>query len=314
MAMAADQPTEAQAAEKKEITLPAVKVKATRDNKSGNYKAGSSTVGTKTDTPLIETPQSISVITSDQMEAQNVSTMAEALRYTPGVQSETFGFEPRTTFIKIRGFDATETGLYRDGLKLSNPGFAVGYSLEPYGAERVEVPRGPASVLYGQASPGGLVNYVSKRPTFDPFREIKFEAGTYDRFQGELDVGGALDERKTLAYRVTGLVRDSETQVDFIKDNRIYVAPALIWKPGDDTTLTFLSHYQKDDTKPSQRLPAEGTLRTNANGKIPTNRFTGEPNIDQYSREEFAVGYALEHRVKYGDAAPKYPLLQQRSR
>ncbi|WP_200870582.1 TonB-dependent siderophore receptor [Methylobacter tundripaludum] len=297
MAMAADQPTKAQAAEKKEITLPAVKVKATRDNKSGNYKVGSSTAGTKTDTPLIETPQSISVITSDQMEAQNVSTMAEALRYTPGVQSETFGFEPRTTFIKIRGFDATETGLYRDGLKLSNPGFAVGYSLEPYGAERVEVPRGPASVLYGQASPGGLVNYVSKRPTFDPFREIKFEAGTYDRFQGELDVGGALDERKTLAYRVTGLVRGSETQVDYINDNRIYVAPALTWKPGDDTTLTFLSHYQKDDTKPSQRLPAEGTLRTNANGKIPTNRFTGEPNVDQYRREEFAVGYALEHRV-----------------
>jgi len=297
MAMATDQPTKAQAAEKKEITLPAVKVKATRDNKSGNYKAGSSTVGTKTDTPLIETPQSISVITNDQMEAQNVSTMAEALRYTPGVQSETFGFEPRTTFIKIRGFDATETGLYRDGLKLSNPGFAVGYSLEPYGAERVEVPRGPASVLYGQASPGGLVNYVSKRPTFDPFREIKFEAGTYDRFQGELDVGGALDERKTLAYRVTGLVRGSETQVDFIKDNRIYVAPALTWKPSDATTLTFLSHYQKDDTQPSQRLPAKGTLRSNANGKIPTNRFTGEPNVDQYSREEFAVGYALEHRV-----------------
>lgn len=156
MAMAADQPTKAQTAEKKEITLPAVKVKATRDNKSGNYKASTSTVGTKTDTPLIETPQSISVITNDQMEAQNVSTMAEALRYTPGVQSETFGFEPRTTFIKIRGFDATETGLYRDGLKLSNPGFAAGYSLEPYGAERVEVPRGPASVLYGQAQPWRL--------------------------------------------------------------------------------------------------------------------------------------------------------------
>ncbi|PPK76183.1 TonB-dependent receptor-like protein [Methylobacter tundripaludum] len=85
MAIVADQPTKAQAAEKKEITLPAVKVKATRDNKSGNYKTGTSTVGTKTDTPLIETPQSISVITNDQMEAQNVSTMAEALRYTPGV-------------------------------------------------------------------------------------------------------------------------------------------------------------------------------------------------------------------------------------
>ncbi|MDI1279314.1 TonB-dependent siderophore receptor [Methylobacter sp.] len=77
----------------------------------------------------------------------------------------------------------------------------------------------------------------------------------------------------------------------------VFMSQALTWKPSDNTTLTFLSHYQKDDTKPSQRLPAEGTLRSNANGKIPTNRFTGEANVDQYSREEFAVGYALEHRV-----------------
>lgn len=278
--------------------LPAVTVTAqpaTEDSQS--YVANRSSAASKTDTPLLETPQSISVVTNAQMEAQNVSTMAEALRYTPGVQSETFGFEPRTTFIKMRGFDVTENGLYRDGLKLINPGFSIGYSLEPYGAERVEVPRGPASVLYGQASPGGMVNYVSKRPTFDPFREIKFEAGSFGRLQGELDLSGAVDTEKTLAYRVTGLVRGSDTQVDFVPDDRVYVAPALTWKPSDATTLTLLTHYQKDRTKPSQRLPAAGTLYANPNGNIPINRFTGEPDVDGYVREEFAVGYLLEHRL-----------------
>jgi iron complex outermembrane receptor protein len=278
-----------------ETVLPTVEVEARRKEKKGYLRAKVSTA-TKTDTPLNETAQSISVISNEQMEAQNVSNLSEALRYTPGVQSESFGFEPRTTFIKLRGFDATESGLYKDGLKLVNPGFAVSYSLEPYGAERVEVPRGPSSVLYGQASAGGLVNYVSKRPQFDPFREIKFEAGTFNRFQGEFDFTDALNKDKTLAYRVTGLVRDSDTQVDFVKDNRIYIAPALTWKPTDKTTITFLAHYQKDQTHPSQRYPAEGTLTGNPNGKIPTNRFTGEPGIDKYNREEFSIGYQLEHK------------------
>lgn len=202
MAMADDSVINMSAIEKKETTLPDVKVKATFDKKSSGYRTGISTAGAKTDTPLLETPQSVSVITDARMEAQNVSTLAEALRYTPGIQSESFGFEPRMTYLKLRGFDATTNGLYRDGLKLNNPGYAVGYSLEPYGAERMEVPRGPASVLYGQASPGGLVNYVSKRPSFDPLREIKFEAGTFGRLQGELDVSGAFDESESAIIHI----------------------------------------------------------------------------------------------------------------
>lgn len=283
--------------EEKEVELPTITVtEESAHDPTVGFVVTSSTAGTKTDTPLIETPQSISVITNAQMEVQNVSNLAEALRYTPGVNAEAFGFEPRLTWIRMRGFDVTTTGLFRDGLKLNNPGFAIGYSLEPYGAERLEVPRGPASVLYGQAGPGGLVNYVSKRPIFDPFGEIKFEAGSFDRFQGEFDVGGAIDQEKTLAYRLTGLFRGSETQVDFIQDNRIFVAPALTWKPGDNTSWTFLGHYQKDNTKSSQRLPAQGTLFFNPNGEIPTERFTGEPNIDGYDREEFSVTSLFEHR------------------
>ncbi len=115
--------------------------------------------------------------------------------------------------------------------------------------------------------------------------------------QGKFDLGGPIDETGVFSYRLTGLVRDSDTQVDFVKDNRIYIAPALTWRPGKDTTLTVLGHFQRDETRPSQRLPAEGTLRSNPHGRIPTNRFTGEPNVDQYDRDEFAVGYLLEHRI-----------------
>jgi len=292
---AADTPTDVSEAE-----LPTIEVKANavvKSDEDAGYVAQHSTAGSKTDTPLLETPQSISVVTDDQMEAQNVGTLAEALRYTPGVQSEPFGFEPRMTQIKMRGFDAAETGLYQDGLKLVNPGFAVSHNLEPFGAERVEVPRGPASVLYGQASAGGLVNFVSKKPIFADFGgDIKFEAGNYDRLQGELDVHGTLRDKKDLAYRLVALGRDSDTQIDYITDNRVYVAPSLTWKPSDRTTLTFLSHYQKDETQPSQRYPAAGTLFGNPNGQIPTNRFTGEPGVDKYNREQFSVGYLFEHQ------------------
>ena len=288
-----------------EQRLPEVKVRAAPAPEPGwgpveGYVAERTATGTKTDTLLVETPRSVSVITAERIEDQNAASLAEALRYTPGIQGETFGFEPRTTFLRIRGFDATTTGLFRDGLRLSNPGFAIGYSLEPYGAERIEVLRGPASVLYGQASPGGLVNYVSKRPTLRPLREVELEAGSFERLQGKLDLGGPIDEAGRFSYRLTALVRESDTQVDFVPDNRLYVAPALTWRPSEDTTLTLLAHVHRDETRPSQRLPAEGTLQPNPNGRIPTNRFTGEPAVDQYDREESAVGYLLEHR--FGDA------------
>lgn len=289
------------AAEEAAVTLPAVEVQGRAEEASAardwGYHAANSSAGTKTDTPLLETPQSVSVVTRRQMEAQNARSLSETLRYTPGVQSEPFGFEPRMTYLKMRGFDATTSGLYQDGLKIANPGYFVGYSLEPYGAERVEVPRGPVSVLYGQAGPGGLVNYVSKRPLFASFGEVAFQAGNYGRLQGQFDFGGTLDKQKTVAYRVAALMRGSDTQVDFVPDDRFYVAPSLTWRPGEDTSFTFLSHYQKDTTRSSQRLPAEGTLYPNPYGKITTRRFTGEPEVDRYGREEYAVGYALEHRL-----------------
>lgn len=282
-----------------ETALPAVTVTAAaRESAYGpvaGYLATRSAAATKTDTPLAETPQSVSVVTADQVDIQNAQSMAEALRYSPGIQAETFGFEPRLTFIRIRGFDATTDGVYRDGLRMANPGFAVGYSLEPYGAERLEVPRGPGSVLYGQSAPGGLLNYVSKRPVFETFGEIEAEAGSFSRRQARFDLGSTLGDEGDFAYRLTGVLRDADTQVDFIDDDRIYLAPSLSWRPGRNTQLTILSHLHQDRSANSQRYPAAGTLSPNPNGTIPVNRFLGEPGVDRYNRTEYALGYLLEH-------------------
>ena len=248
---------------------------------------------TKTEAPLAELARSVSVITDAQLAQQDIGSIDEATRYTPGIRSQRFGFEPRLTFIQIRGFDATTTGLYRDGLQLRNPGFAVGYNLEPYGAERVEVLRGPASVLYGAGSPGGLVNYVTKKPTGVPIRELEVEAGSFDRVQGKLDFSGPVGEN--FGYRLTGLVRDAGTQVEFIQNDRVFVAPTLTWEPSERTRVTFLGHYKEDESRASQALPAAGLLTSNPNGEIPVDRFTGEPDVDRYDRTDYTAGYVVRH-------------------
>jgi len=249
--------------------------------------------GTKSDTPLMETPQSVSIITRDLLDIWNPGKFTEALRYTPGVAAEPFGIEPRFTNLRLRGFDAATTGFYRDGLLLANPGFAVSYNLVPYGAESIEIPRGPVSVLYGQGNPGGLVNYISKTPRFGNFGEFGVEAGSHSWAEAHLDVGRSGNR---MAFRLVGLTRDADTQVDFLPADRDYLAPSLTWRPSDDTSLTVLASYQQDDTANSQALPASGTLTPNPNGAVPIERFTGEPGFDMVDRSEYAIGYLFEHR------------------
>jgi iron complex outermembrane receptor protein len=275
----------------KSVELGAIRVTGRR----GGYVTDEVSSANKIGAPLTETPQSVSVITRDQLAARDVGRLSEALRYTPGVQGETFGFEPRTTFLRFRGFDVTTSGLYRNGLQLRNPAFAVGYSPEPYGAERIEVPKGPSSVLYGAGNPGGLVNFISKRPTRQPFGEVLFEPGSYNRLQGKVDLSGPIDEDGTYSYRLTGLLRESDTQVDRLPNDRLFLAPAFSWRPTESTSLTLLGRYQDDHARSSQRLPVSGTLDPNPNGTIPVNRYLGEPSVDRYDRTQWSVGSLFRH-------------------
>jgi iron complex outermembrane recepter protein len=270
------------------------------------YVAKRSITGTKTDTPILENPQSISVVGREQLEQQGSQTVAESLRYTAGVLA---GSRPGNRFddIFIRGFGGFgfTAGYiqFLDGLKMQR---GISYAIpniDQYGLERVEVIKGPASVLYGQSNPGGLVNMVSKRPTERTFGEVEFQVGNYNRTQAAFDLGGALDKEGKLLYRMTGLGLNSNTSVDFTDQQRIFFAPALTWKPTQDTTITFLNHYQNDPKSfQPNYLPAQGLLvgqpgvPANPYGRLPTSFYVGDPSHDSYKREWISSGYEFEHR------------------
>ena len=257
------------------------------------FVATRSVTGTKTDTPITEIPQAISVVTQDQITEQGAQTVSEALRYTPGVLSGLNGESAHYDATQIRGFPPYQ---YLDGMPLPlNRAFATP-RIEPYGLERIEVLKGPSSVLYGQNSPGGLINMISKRPTLTPFGEIEFQTGSYDRLQGAFDFGGPGNADKSFLYRFTGLARDADTMVNFTKDKRLFLAPSFTFR-NFDTSLTLLAQYGKDQgSYPQHYVPAQGTLFPNPHGQIPRNFFVGEPNWDRFVREQWAVGYAFEHR------------------
>lgn len=263
----------------------------------GGYVAGRSTTGSKTDTPLIENPQSISVISRERMDDQGVRTVSDALRYTPGVQAEPYGTDSRLDWFVIRGFQQNETGLYRDNLRLRSTGYAS-WQVDPYGLERIEVIRGPNSVLYGQIAPGGLVNLVSKRAPEEPLREIGVAIGSRSKRELTADVGGPVDAAGRLLFRLTALGRLAETQVDDVDEDRLYLAPTVTWRPRDGTELTLLASYQRDRTGAETNfLPAQGTFRFNPNGDISTTLFTSEPDFDEYDKDQYGLGYRLEQEV-----------------
>ncbi|TDR85225.1 iron complex outermembrane receptor protein [Enterovirga rhinocerotis] len=245
---------------------------------------------TKTDTPILETPRSVSVITADEIEARGDQTTQEAVGYTAGVSST---FQERSSLTRqyphIRGFLAYQ---YLDGLKLHDSNWGT----EVYGLERIEVIKGPSSLLFGQGSPGGLFNYISKRPTETPFNEVFIQTGNRNRIQAGFDFGGPAGNDGTFFYRLTGLGRLADGQVEFTKDQRAYIAPAFTWKPDGATSFTVLASYQYDpNLSLAQTLPADGTINPTALGRIRRDMFLGDPAFQNSSKTTVRIGYEFEH-------------------
>ena len=212
----------------------------------------------------METPPSISVVTRDQIEAQEAQSTKQALRYTAGVAGDNRGNFGGYDIMYMRGFILDQ---YLDGMRLQGATAQFPPQPEIYGMERVEVLRGPASVLFGQASPGGLVNLVTKRPSEIPFNEVLLQGGSYDRIQGGFDSTGKLDKNGEFLYRITGFAKDADNQVNFVKDQRYYIAPSLTWRPDKDTSWTVLANYQKDPSVGYYNfVPYNGSLGPNPIG------------------------------------------------
>lgn len=277
-------------------TLEVIDVQGKQESAWGpvdGYVATRSATGTKTDTPLIEIPQSISVVTRDQIQAQNADSAKQALRYTAGVAGENRGNFGGYDIMYGRSFILDQ---YLDGMKL--PGAAGYFPPQPemYGIERVELLRGPSSVLFGQGSPGGLVNLVSKRPTATPFNEVILQGGSYDRIQGGIDSSGPIDKNGEFLYRITGFAKDADNQVNYVKEQRYYISPALTWRPTKQTSWTVKFDYQDDPNVGYYNfVPMKGSLSPNPNGKIPTNFYAGDPSFNRNARLTYSGASFFEH-------------------
>ncbi len=267
---------------------------------ANGYVATATTSGTKTNTPILEIPQSISTVTQTQLEQRKPQNLLDALGYTPGARVGTYGFDPRYDAFTIRGVDVTQNAVFRDGLRQINSPNGL-FRLEPYGLEAINVLRGPASAVYGASTSAGIVDLISKRPTETPFREIEVQGGSFGRKQFSFDISGPANPEKTLFYRLTGLARDANNQISAIKDDRIFIAPAITWKPSEDTKLTILAEYMDSTTGGTAAYVNEYGPYMDRSGNLlyksigATKVFGGDKRYNDFRQQQGRIGYEFEH-------------------
>lgn len=267
------------------------------------YVATRSGSALKTDTPIIETPRSVSVVTADAISDRKTQTVEDSLRYVPGVQVNGYGNDPRFDQIKVRGFAVTSTADFRDGLRQPNTGWLSYFHTEPYALERIDVVKGPNSVLFGQSSTGGMVNRVTKRPAEETRGEVELQLGTDEHRQGQFDLSGPVTEDEKLLYRFVGVVRESESQLVGVNNDVQFFAPSVTWKPTGKLTLTFLGEAQHFETAGSSR-PYQY-----ASGEL-SHFWAGDEDFDGLKQTQYVAGYegryqfnevfALRQNFRYG--------------
>ena len=270
---------------------------------TGRSAASSST---KTDTPIIESPQTISVISREEIDLRASPTIADALAYTAGVQAEPSGIDSRVDEVSVRGFGAggfSSNNNFVDGLRLPSGGQWTRTGFDPFALQQIEVLKGPSGALYGQTAPGGVVNIVTKRPSLTPHGEILFQGAGYTdlehwSYQFGADATGPLDRAGTLAGRIVALSRYGDTQVDRTRNGRYYVSPSLTWRPSDATTWTLLGQYQRDEGGSTyQFLPYTGTMVPTAGRYIPVEDYIGEPDWNVFNRNQYLAASFFEQKI-----------------
>ncbi|MEM9539002.1 MAG: TonB-dependent siderophore receptor [Cyanobacteria bacterium P01_E01_bin.42] len=249
-------------------------------------------ISTRTDTPILEVPASVQAIPREILQNQQVVDLGEALNNVSGVAVDTA--EGRGFRINLRGFEGVS--VFRDGFRLYSPNdngdaAAQGFP-EIANIERVEVLKGPASILFGQIEPGGTVNIVTKQPLDDPLYAVSLQGGSYGFFRPQIDFSGPLSEDETLRYRLNAVYQYDDGFRDFTLDTeRFFIAPTLSWQIDDNTDFNFRLEYLDDQRPLDVGLVAVGTSVAD----IPYDRILGELD-DRISSEVINVGYDFEHR------------------
>ncbi len=253
--------------------------------------------GSKTDQPLITTPQSISVVTRQQMEDQGAQDLNQVLNYTPGVFTNFGGAATRYDTIALRGFHGGDVdNTFLDGLRIMSDGGSFNIlQVDNWFLDRVDVIKGPSSALYGQTVPGGLVNQVSKRPQFAEEGHFRLSTGTNATNSAAFDYTNAINDQ--WAFRLTGITRNSDTQYDHTREEKYAISPQLLWQPSEDTSLVLRAYLQKDPSGGYHgSVPAEGTLYSHNGRKLSDGFYEGDSALDQFKRHEQIYSYDFSHR------------------
>jgi len=286
------------ATELETITLEPIVI--TKQNGDAGVVATTSRVGMKTDASILETPQSVSVVTRDQMDTQNPLNTSSALRYTAGATSEAFGaFGSYVDITRIRGIQAD---YYIDGLRVISNGGSWLPQIDPYTLDRVEVLRGPSSALYGQGTGGGIVNQVSRRPEEEASHEVRVQFGTFSHKSIGIDTTGPLNDDRTLLYRFTASGLDTNGQIEDTNHRRLYLAPSLTWRANDKTSWTIMGTYSNEPKIPDYNsLPAVlFGLNNSPYPQIKRFRNYTDTSFSDSTREQMSVSSFFEHAFDNG--------------
>lgn len=284
------------------VPLPPIQVEgeAPSDSTREEYRKEDSTTATKTGTPVLETPQSITTITRKQLDDQNPQSVKDALNYTAGVLS-TPDTTSRFDSIFLRGFGnfGTSTRIvdFLDGLKLPRGQAFALPSIDPFLLDSIDVLKGPSAVLYGETSPGGLVNQISRTPSATPYNEARIEGGSFARIQGGITSQGAIDADGQWQYSLSGIGRRSGTRYDDVDEGRVALGPAVTWEPDADTQLTLRGLYQNDPEGGYFNSIFPPSLAPDAfRSALDPDLNVGDPSFESFEREQYAVGYSFDHR------------------
>ncbi|MCG4272416.1 TonB-dependent siderophore receptor [Acetobacter senegalensis] len=253
---------------------------------------------TKSDTPLVETAQSVTVVTRNEMDVRGVLNLNQAVRYAAGITSDLRGGGVGTRYdqFALRGFTVPT---FLDGLKLqdSATGYAVAQT-DTSRLDRVEILKGPASALYGQSSPGGLVALSSKLPTEQRFYGgVTTTGGSFDLYRVDADVGGYATDNGFVRYRLYGTVNGQHSQLARTGSRRFSISPSFTFGGDGPTTLTLLGNYQYDPENGTYGgAPLVGSLKRASFGYLPRDFYDGDVPFEKFNRRQGSITYILNHR------------------
>ncbi|MCL6753064.1 TonB-dependent siderophore receptor [Nostoc sp. CCCryo 231-06] len=258
------------------------------------YRVPNASTATRTDTPLRDIPASIQVVPRQVLEDRNVRTVTEALETVSGVAlgSANYGNTPFARSSIVRGFEqgGASTVIFRNGFPdgdfntLSSPIKTI---------ERVEILKGPASVLFGSGEPGGIINTVTKKPLSEPYYNLAFEAGNYGLYQPSIDFSGSLNTNKTVLYRFIASYQGSSDFQGFSDNRLLGIAPSITLKLGDRTNLNLYYEYTNLFANPAAGFSNAVLL---GNGSLTPRGFaTYYPGLQSLDVNTHRIGYTLEH-------------------